>query len=411
MKVPSRGSTPKVRLGRKAPLVALAAASLVLAACGGGSSSSLSAPASSSADAVSALPTDDQAAYKDLNQPIGSTPYANGWKPRGKAPWTIGYASPYDGNSWQAAAKKRLFDELVPKYKAAGLIKNVIITESGLDDATQNQQIRQLVDQGADLIMTCCSNTKSLNQSIQYAYNKGVPFVSYSGYVDSPYAVNTSANYREAGFTQAEAVFKKIGGKGTVLDVIGVSGAASSDSFDAGVHDAAKGYPDVKVVGQVQGAWADTVTKTEVQKWLATNSDPIAGIVVQPGSATGALQALKESGRPVVPISLGGEAGAMCYWTKNPTFADSAFNIWPPGDEMQVGFETAVRILEGQGPKIQSIVRNVSPLSLEYAKAQLGSNCDVNANNWIEPPRGEWFSTDVLNGFFDTASDPLAYKP
>lgn len=385
-----------------------------LASCSSGNdfgSSGQTGSTSGSSDAVSTLPAEFKAAYANLNQPAGPTPYTGDWKPRGNPPWTIGYASPYSGNSWQAYAMDRLMKTLVPKYKDAGLIKDVVVTQSNLDDTVQNQQIRQLVDQNVDIIITCCSSVTALNQSIQYAHDKGVPFVSYSGYVNSPFAINTSANYHEAGRIAAEALFTKIGGKGNVLDVIGAPGAASSDSFDAGVKEAQKKFPDVKLVGSVAGQWADTVTKTEVQKFLATNSTKIDGIITQPGSATGALQALQQSGRPVVPVSMGGEAGAMCYWTKNPDFASQAFNIWPPGDEMQLGFETAMRTLEQQGPKIQSIVRNISPLSLDYAKEKLGPDCDVNANGWIEPKEGEWFSSKDLDKFFEKPSDPLTWKP
>ncbi|GAA1214405.1 hypothetical protein GCM10009655_12090 [Rhodoglobus aureus] len=387
------------------------AAAIALAGCSSGGDFQDPGATNSSDDVVSQLASDLQPAYANLGQPVGATPYTGDWKPRGDAPWTIGYASPYDGNSWQAAAKARLFDDLLKTYQDAGLIKDVIITESGFDDSVQNQQIRQLVDQGADLIIACCSNTTSLNQSIEYAYKQGVPFVSYSGYVTSPYAINTSANYHQAGFASADAIFMKIGGEGTVLDVIGVAGAASSDSFDAGVAAAAANYPGIKLVGQVEGAWADTVTKTEVQKFLATNSEPIAGMIVQPGSATGALQALQESGRPIVPISIAGEAGALCYWIQNPDFVDVAFNVWPPGNEMQLGFEVAVRTLEGQGPKIQSIVREVSPITSEFALDKLGADCDVNSNAWIEPSVDDWFSTATLDKFFEDPSDPLAFKP
>lgn len=401
-------------LPRFAALSALALAVVSLAGCGSSgdfSSQNSSGSSTESASAVNSLPADFQAAYTNLNQPVGSTPYVGDWKPRGNPPWTIGYASPYSGNSWQTYAMDRLMKDLVPKYKAAGLIRDVVVTQSNLDDTVQNQQIRQLVDQNVDIIITCCSSVTALNQSIQYAHDKGVPFVSYSGYVNSPFAVNTSANYHEAGRIAAEALFKQIGGKGNVLDVIGAPGAASSDSFDAGVKEAQAKFPDIKLVGSVAGQWADTVTKTEVQKFLATNSGKIDGVITQPGSATGALQALQQSGRPVVPISMGGEAGAMCYWTKHPDFATQAFNIWPPGDEMQLGFEVAMRTLEQQGPKIQSIVRNISPLSLDYAKEKLGSDCDVNANGWIEPNRGEWFSGTSLDNFFQKPSDPLTWKP
>ncbi|KUR63453.1 sugar ABC transporter substrate-binding protein [[Arthrobacter] sp. ATCC 21022] len=303
-----------------------------------------------------------------------------------------------------------MMNDVVPRYQKAGLIKEVIVAQSGGDDTVQNQQIRQLVDQGADILIACCSAKTALNQSIEYAHEKGVPFVAWSGHVDSPYAVSAVTNYRQAGSVFAKSVFDKIGGKGNVLDVQGVPGATNAIDFEAGVQDALKEYPDIKLVGSVNGMWSAPVTKTEVQKFLATHPGQLDGIVAQPASATGALQALQQSGRPVVPINIGGETGAACYWVNHPEFADTGYNIWPPKGEMELGIETAVRILQQQGPKIQSIVLSVSPISYEDAKAALGPNCDPNADGWLEPKDG-WLTGTKLDAFFEKPSDPFAWKP
>ena len=72
----------------------------------------------------------------------------------------------------------RLQNELVPKWKDLGMLDEVIITQSNLNDATQIQQIRQLVDQGVDAIIVCCSNPTALNASVEYAYKNGVAVFS-----------------------------------------------------------------------------------------------------------------------------------------------------------------------------------------------------------------------------------------
>ena len=42
--------------------------------------------------------------------------------------------------------------------------------------------MRQLVDQGVDAIIVCCSNPTALNQTVQYAYERGVPMHLLSNY-------------------------------------------------------------------------------------------------------------------------------------------------------------------------------------------------------------------------------------
>ncbi len=87
----------------------------------------------------------------------------------------------------------RLAKDILPKWQKLGLVKDVIVTQSNLNDATQIQQMRQLVDQGVDAIIVCCSNPTALNQTVKYAYERGVPTFSLTGYLTSPYAVNSSS--------------------------------------------------------------------------------------------------------------------------------------------------------------------------------------------------------------------------
>jgi len=121
----------------------------------------------------------------DPAQPLDVSVYRN-WKSDRKPPWTIGYASTYAGNTWRKGAMKRLIEETLPKWQKLGLVDDIIVTQSNLKDALQIQQMRQLVDQGVDAIIICCSNPTALNQTIKYAYDKGVPTFSFTGYVTSP---------------------------------------------------------------------------------------------------------------------------------------------------------------------------------------------------------------------------------
>ena len=93
----------------------------------------------------------------DPMQPIGESAFRD-FVAKNPPPWKIGYASSYAGNTWRAAVMDRLQNEIIPKWKELGLISEVIVTQSNLNDSTQIQQMRQLVDQGVDAIIVCCSN-------------------------------------------------------------------------------------------------------------------------------------------------------------------------------------------------------------------------------------------------------------
>jgi ribose transport system substrate-binding protein len=347
----------------------------------------------------------------DPAQPVGPSAYVD-WKPKHGPPWTIGYASSYAGNTWRAAVMTHLQKDIIPKWQKLGLLKDVIITQSNLDDATQIQQMRQLVDKGVDAIIVCCSNPTALNQSVKYAYDHGVPTFSLTGYLTSPYSVNASVNYQLAGYQLGKWLTEQLGGKGNVMVVEGIPGTSGSDSQDRGVKAGLATAPGVKIVGDVAGMWTDQVAQGEVQKWLATNPGELDGIVVQSAAELGVLRALQQSGRDMIPVAIGGELGGLCYWRKNPKYISASYQVWPPADEFALIWNIMMRTLEGQGPKVQSIM--VDPIKLDYADIEkaLPADCSMDNDGWLSVGESKWGGDPAfLDNFFARPADPEAYKP
>lgn len=346
----------------------------------------------------------------DPMQPLGPSALRD-FKAKNPPPWTIGYASTYAGNTWRKNAMERLLGEVVPKWQEKGLIRDVIVTQSNLKDAVQIQQMRQLVDQGVDAIIICCSNPTALNQTIKYAYDNGVPVFSFTGYVTSPYAVNSSVNYQKAGYQIGRWMAEEIGEAGNVLVVEGIPGASASDSQNNGVLAGLAESPDIKVTGQIAHMWTSQVGQAEVQKWLATHPGQLDGIAVQSSGETGVLQALLQSGRELPPISIGGELGALCYWRNNPEYISAAIQTWPPGDDIELGWNIMMRTMQGQGPKIQSILVDPVVSEIDDIKAVLEENCDRNSTGWLHVGTEAWGGKEYLDNFFLRPANPEDYTP
>jgi ribose transport system substrate-binding protein len=346
----------------------------------------------------------------DPAQPIGPSAYRD-WKPKKGPPWTIGYASSYAGNTWRAAAMDKLEKDIIPKWKALGLVKEVIVTQSNLKDSVQIQQMRQLVDRGVDALIICCSNPTALNETVKYAYDKGVPTFSMVGYVTSPYAVNSSTNFVVAGETQGKWLGDEIGKKGNVVVVEGIPGTSTSDSLDRGIKAGLAENADVKIVGDVAGMWTDQVAQAEVQKWLANHPGDLDGVVVQSAAETGVLRALQQSGRKMPPVAIGGQLAALCYWRHHPDFVKGAIQGWPPADEAELAFNIMMRTLEGQGPKIQSVLVDSVNLPIDEVKAALPEDCSENTDKWLALGAEKWGGGKALDAFFLRPADPEAYKP
>ena len=346
----------------------------------------------------------------DSMQPLGESAFRE-WKSDRSPPWTVGYASTYAGNTWRKGAMDRLLNEIKPKWQELGLLNDIVVTQSNLKDALQIQQIRQLVDQGVDAIIICCSNPTALNQAIQYAFDRGVPVFSFTGYTTSPLSVSSSVNYHQAGFDVGTWMAEEIGGEGNVLVVEGIPGYSASDSQNRGVLDGLSQYPGIKVTGQIAHMWTSQVGQAETQKWLATHPGQLDGMAVQSSGETGVLAALQQSGREMVPLSIGGELGALCYWRNNPDYISAAIQTWPPGDDVELGWNIMMRTLQGQGPKIQSIL--VPPRKITYSdvEAMMGTDCDRGSTGWYNPGIDIWGGADYLDNFFLRPADPEAYDP
>jgi ribose transport system substrate-binding protein len=271
--------------------------------------------------------------------------------------------------------------------------------------------MRQLVDRGADAIIICCSNPTAINETVKYAYDNGVPTFSMVGYVTSPYAVNSSTNFVVAGETQGKWLGDEIGKKGNVLVVEGIPGTSTSDSLDRGIKAGLAENADVKIVGDVAGMWTDQVAQAEVQKWLANHPGDIDGIAVQSAAELGVLRALEQSGRKMPAIAIGGEEGALCYWRHHPKYVSAALQSWPPADEMDLTWNIMMRTMQGQGPKIQSVLVEPTRLSIDDVNKALGEDCSESSDKWFTVGQARWASKDYLDQFFLRPADPETFKP
>jgi len=347
----------------------------------------------------------------DPAQPIGASAWRD-FVAKNPPPWKIGYASSYAGNTWRAAVMNELQNKIIPEWKKLGLLSDFIVTQSNLNDSTQIQQMRQLVDQGVDAIIVCCSNPTALNQTVQYAHDKGVPVFSLTGYLTSPYSINSSVNYQVAGYEIGKDLADQLGGKGNVLVVEGIPGTSGSDSQDRGVKAGLATAPGIKIVGDVAGMWTDQVAQGEVQKWLATHPGKLDGIVVQSAAEMGVLRAVQQSGRSNVPVTIGGELGALCYWRKHPDYIHNSFQVWPPADEIDLIWNIMMRTLEGQGPKIQSVLVDPVKMTFEDLKKVMNEDCSLTTADWLAVGPDRWGqSPSYLDDFFLRPADPRAYKP
>lgn len=94
----------------------------------------------------------------------------------------------------------------------------------------------------------------------------------------------------------AELLFRKLDGKGKVIEIDGIRGASINDERLAGVAAAAKKFPNIEMVPSQAGGWSRTVARPIIDALLVQHPD-VAGIVSHNDDMTVAIvEALKNKG-------------------------------------------------------------------------------------------------------------------
>jgi ribose transport system substrate-binding protein len=86
-----------------------------------------------------------------------------------------------------------------------------------------------------------------------------------------------------------------------------------------------------------------------------------------------------------------------------------AIHAWPPGDDFELGWNIMMRTLEGQGPKVQSILTKPQVMTHEQLSKVLDENCNEDSAGWYNVGINSWAGKDYLDQFFLRPADPETY--
>ena len=141
---------------------------------------------------------------------------------------------------------------------------------AALDDSKrQIQQIDSLVESGIQLLIVAPNQLSSVSPAIDRAYDKGIPVIVFERKTDSQkYTAFVSADNYEMGRLMGEYIVSLLGGKGKVMEVLGLKGSSPADDRHKGFHDAITAFPQIEVVAELQGDWTEESGYEAVKTWL-----------------------------------------------------------------------------------------------------------------------------------------------
>jgi ribose transport system substrate-binding protein len=368
------------------------------------------------------LPPALQEGYNHYVALIAPSPYRR-FKPKHGPPWRIGYSNSFSGNAWRASALASLQQNFAAAKKQ-GLVKgSLIVTDSNGKNDVQIQQMRSLIQQKVDLIFSIPNSPTAMNGVIKQAYNAGIPVLTLSAPVDTPYAVNDDTNQFTYGARQAQGLALLTGGKGTIMTVEGIPGTPGSLQIQQGGYAILKSPScHFNIIADFGGSWNNATAKTGMLKALATHPQKLDAVWEQGSMEKGIIEALQQVGRPVPLVTMGNpDQAGLAYWRDHVKDGyQGVATAQPSAAGADAMFRVGMRILEGKGLKINAVVGN-PPLTLDAknvakARALVGSGVPIQTlDQWVKPkwtfnspgvanpssgPSGTWLNDKALDYFF-----------
>ena len=303
-------------------------------------------------------------------------------------PYVIYLSNNFLGNDWRQQMV-RVAEASVAKGPLEG---RVDLRVENVENTVQAQinSLNNIIREAPDAILIDAGSDAALNPTIQRACEAGILVISFDQTVTEPCALAMSSDWAMIPTVLAEWMVEQLGGEGKVIVDRGLAGAPISAQLQEGYMAVLAEHPGIEVVGEYNGDYALGAEQAGVAALLAANPE-VDGILTQ-GYGQGAMQALADAGRPMVPVtgfSYNGSAvacaeteGAACILGANPAYLSSE------------AIRLAVEILDsGQRPENREVLL-YSPFvttkpftSARYPDAQM-LPIELGANAFPDAPPG-----------------------
>lgn len=253
----------------------------------------------------------------------------------------------------------------------------------------QINSLNNIVRVGPDAILIDAGSRTALNPTIEKACRAGILVIAFDQITTAPCAYGMESNWTRMANVGAEWIAREIQGRGNVLVDRGLAGAPVSAELLSGYELTLAKYPSIRIVGYFNGDYALGPEQAGVADLLAAHPD-VNAILTQ-GYGAGAIKALEDAGRKLVPV-IGGSynisavtcartPGAACILGSNPAYlAAEAMRL-------------AVEMLDGKIPHEKHILvtgpfLTTNPAPLLHFSDVVMEKLEVNKNAFPNLPPG-----------------------
>jgi ribose transport system substrate-binding protein len=210
----------------------------------------------------------------------------------------------------------------------------------------QAAQIDAMVVKGVDALVILAHNSEALTPTAERVKEKGVFIVNVDRGFTKPVAdIFLEGDNKSFGRKSAQFVAQRMGGKGNLVILQGISGTTVNADRVAAAMEVFKGFPDIKILDSQPADWSRE-KGLSVMKTFLTKHPKIDAVWAQDDDIMmGAIQAIKEAGRDKEMWILGGAGMKEAVKMVMDKDAMVPANITYPPSMVAMGVHLAVSTL------------------------------------------------------------------
>lgn len=217
----------------------------------------------------------------------------------------------------------------------------IIVTDGRLDSQKQVSDIEDLIVRGVDMLFVAANQSPTLTNVLRKANDQGIPVVAFDRTLSKPEQGITFVGSDDVLFGEscANYLVDQLDGKGKVVIIQGVPGAAVAQKRQDGFMSVIEKYPDIEVVSDQVGNFQRVQAVTIMENVLQAHPDIDAVYCHNDEMALGVVGVLERNNiDDVVVIGIDGQKdaiksimdGGMSYTVKKlvefPKAADLAWD-------------------------------------------------------------------------------------
>jgi ribose transport system substrate-binding protein len=255
--------------------------------------------------------------------------------------YTIGISNTLVGNGW----REGMICSIKAQALKSGRVSSLRIAHRQTDTAGQIADIRTMISAGVNALIINPSNANALKPIAQQARARGIRVVFIDQYVNAPGVYNATNDQVAYGRIGAEWLFRKLRGRGNVVEMRGIAGVPADTDRHRGFQQALRKYPRIRVVRSVFTGWQFAPGARQMLDIL--NSGTRVDGVWTSGIDYSVVNAFRTARKRYVPI-VGADNYGFIRQVKGryPSLQGAA--VTNPSSIGGVGVTVALRALQGQ---------------------------------------------------------------